>query len=223
MATVTEETKSPKAGTPYSAEDKFWLAWEEDRKASVAKKAELIREKSNLGERFRRRTFNSFKPEYNQNAYDKALWYSDHYKDGERNSLLLVGNVGTGKTHLAAAISNKLMDNGVPVLFDTYSGHLNKLRAEFDSKDADKRDYLKQMQEIEMLVIDDIGKEKQTEWTSSIMFDVINYRYEHILPIIITSNLEYGALKQYLDDAIWSRLCEMCVGVQTTGIDRRLQ
>ena len=189
ISAVMPETsnQSQRDGTPSSAEDKFWLAWEEDRAIITAKKAERIREKSNLGERFKRRTFESFNPVFNQNAYDRCLYYSEHYKDSERNSLLLIGTVGTGKTHLAAAISNKLMDKGIPVLFDTYSGHLNKLKDEFDRKA--KREHLKLMQDIDVLVIDDVGKEKQTEWSRSVMFDVINYRYEHILPVIITSNL----------------------------------
>lgn len=151
-------------------------------------------------------------------AYRKCLAYSEHYNDTERNCLLIVGGYGTGKTHLAAAIGNKLMDNGVPVLFDTFSGHLNKLKLEFN---GGREVYLEQMKNIDMLILDDIGKEKQTEWSKSIMFDVINYRYEHLLPIVMTTNLNNEALKEYLGGAVWSRLCEMCSGVKTIGKDYR--
>lgn len=212
------QEQSRKVGATSSAETKFYEAWEEDKQMLKAKKAEELRKKSNFGIRFARRTFDSFDASKDKSAYEKCLAYSDRYADTERNSLLIVGSYGTGKTHLAAAIGNKLMDNGIPVLFDTFSGHLNKLKAEFN---GGRSIYLEQMKSIDMLILDDIGKEKQTEWSRSIMFDVINYRYEHMLPIVMTTNLSNEILKEYFGEAVWSRLCEMCSGVRTTGGDYR--
>jgi DNA replication protein DnaC len=95
------------------------------------------------------------------------------------------------------------------------------LKAEFN---GDGKGYLRKMQSIDMLMMDDVGKEKQTDWSRSIMFDVVNYRYEHILPIVITTNLTTKQLAEYFGDAVWSRLCEMCRGAQMSGSDyRRLQ
>lgn len=168
--------------------------------------------------RFSRRTFETFDESADQDAYLKCLAYAEHYNDDERNCLLIVGNFGSGKTHLAASISNKLMDDGTPVLFDTFSGHLNKLKAEFN---GGKSVYLDKMKKVDMLVLDDVGKEKQSEWSKSIMFDVINHRYEHLLPMVITTNLRNKELEEYLGGAVWSRLCEMCMGVRTVGKDYR--
>ena len=212
--TVTEQNR--KDGITSS--DKFYQAWEEDRQALKAQKAEKLRAKSNLGARFARRTFESFDRSKNPMAFDKCIEYINSYKDSERNCLMLVGSYGTGKTHLAGAIANRLMDDGVPVLFDTFSGHLNKLKLEFNSG---KNVYLSQMKEVDMLILDDVGKEKQTDWSRSVMFDVINYRYEHLLPIVMTSNLVRTDLEEYLGGAIWSRLCEMCTGVQMVNADYR--
>lgn len=200
------------------AEEKFYEAFREDGEKQKAEQARKLREESNLGARFTRRTFDSFDKSKDEGAYQKCLYYTEHYKDSERNCLLLVGGYGTGKTHLAASIANKLMADGIPVLFDTFSGHLNKLKTEFN---GGKSVYLEQMKNVDMLILDDIGKEKISEWSQSIMFDVINYRYEHLYPIVMTTNLKNDSLKEYLGGAVWSRLCEMCLGVQTKGKDYR--
>lgn len=200
------------------AEDRFYEAFAEDAERARADKAKRLREASNLGARFARRTFETFERERDPEAYDKCLHYLEHYKDDERNCLLLVGGYGTGKTHLAASIANRLMDNGVPVLYDTFGRHLNKLRAEFNGGQSV---YLGQMESIDMLILDDAGKEKVSEWSRSVMFDVINYRYEHLLPIIITTNLTGNALADYLGGAIWSRIVSMSTGVAMKGGDYR--
>ena len=211
-------TPSQSVGRTSSAEDKFYQAWQEDRDALKAERAKKLWEESNLGLRFKRRTFETFDASKDENAYQKCISYCGSYKNTERNCLLLVGSYGSGKTHLAASIANRLMDDGVPVLFDTFGGHLNKLKLEFN---GGRSVYLEQMKTIDMLVLDDIGKEKQSEWSQSIMFDVINYRYEHMLPMVMTTNLRNESLKEYLGGAVWSRLCEMCYGVQTSGKDYR--
>lgn len=77
------------------------------------------------------------------------------------------------------------------------------------------------MKKAEMLVIDDIGVEKVTEWLSEQLFLVINYRYENSLPIIVTSNQSLEDLGQLHKPQIASRLDEMCKTVRFTGMDRR--
>lgn len=215
-----EVTKKNRQDMISSSEAKFYEAWEEDKRKLKAERAKYLREHSNLGLRFSKRTFETFDASSDKGAYEKCLHYAESYAETERNSIIISGSFGTGKTHLAASIANRLLDNGVPVLFDTFSGHLAKLRSEFN---GDKKTYLGQMQNVDMLVLDDVGKEKQTEWTLSIMFDVINYRYEHLLPVVITTNLDSASLATYMGGAVWSRLCEMCIGARTAGEDYRLK
>lgn len=212
------EGKPPKGGKPYSAEDRFYEAWEEDKAIRKAMTAKRIKESANMGIRFAKRTFDTFQADREPSAYAKCRAYADSYTDSDRNSLMIIGKCGTGKTHLAAAIANYLLDKGIPVLFDTYSGHLHKLRADMD-KDTH---YRERMQNIDILILDDVGREKVSEWSQSIMFDIINYRYEHVLPIVVTSNLDTKELADYFGSAVWSRLCEMCIGAKTEGSDYRI-
>jgi DNA replication protein DnaC len=79
------------------------------------------------------------------------------------------------------------------------------------------------MKRVMVLVIDDLGQEKQTEWTRQILYDVVNYRYEHRLPIIITTNFTEDGLANYVGHPVWSRLYEMCDAVHTSGGDHRME
>lgn len=181
----------------------------------LAGQAEKLKDASNLGERFKGRIFGNFERHRDQKAFDQCKTYSEwdlfHL---ERNNLLILGEVGSGKTHLAGAISNVLIEKGVPVLFGTFSEHLEHIRQEFNSAE---RKYLAQMKTVPVLVLDDVSREKQSDWTKQILFDVINYRYEHMTPTIITANLSLDALGNYLGRDIFSRLYETSVAVETKG------
>lgn len=196
------------------------LAIVEDILDAQAKRSVALRKSSNLGRRFAQRTFSNFEPKGNERAYEFCKQYAMGYSlDEGKNGIIMVGDYGTGKTHLASAISNALLDRGIPVLFDTFGGHLEKLKAEFDG--GSNAQYLKLMREVPMLVIDDVGKEKQTEWSQSIMYDVINHRYEDMTPVIITSNMGDRQLQEYFGGACFSRLISMCNLVVTRGEDWR--
>lgn len=213
------------------ADDKAMLEWyngrvERNKDGSVrridagmigklAGQAESLKNASNLGDRFKGRIFGNFEKSRDPKAFEQCRTYAEwdlfHI---ERNNLLILGEVGSGKTHLAGAISNVLIDKGVPVLFGTFSEHLEHIRQEFNSAE---RKYLAQMKTVPVLVLDDVSREKQSDWTRQILFDVINFRYEHMTPTIITANLSLNALGNYLGRDIFSRLYETSVAVETKG------
>lgn len=187
----------------------------------LAGEAQRLKDSSNLGARFLNRTFGNFEVKRDPNAYNQCRAYSERemlFSD-KRNGILILGGVGSGKTHLAAAIANSFTDRGIPVLFGTFSDHLEHIREEYDV--GGQRKYLSMMKNTPVLVLDDIGKEKKTEWSQQILFDTINYRYEHLLPVIITTNFDADGLASHVGNAIWSRLYEMCGGVETSGRDYR--
>lgn len=187
----------------------------------LAGEAQRLKERSNLGVRFLNRTFGNFDVRKNAKAYHQCKVYAEREDlfTSDRNCLLIYGDVGTGKTHLAASIANSLIENGVPVLFGTFSDHLEHIREEYDSPNP--RNYLLTMKNVPMLALDDLGKEKRTDWTQQILFDVINYRYEHKLPFIITTNFDIDSLANYVGNSVFSRMNEMCSAVETSGEDYR--
>ena len=189
----------------------------------LAAEALHLKESSNLGARFSDRTFGNFDPRKDSVAFIACRDYASNEKlfQSKRNSLIIYGGVGSGKTHLAAAIANVMIDRGIPVLFGTYSEHLEHIREEYDHT-GEKR-YLSMMKSTPMLVLDDLGKERKTDWTQQILFDVVNYRYEHLLPMIVTTNMDFNEIGSYVGSAIFSRLYEMSGGVKTTGGDHRRQ
>lgn len=182
-------------------------------------------EESNLGERFRGRTFASFDIKRDKEAFDICSKYARDEKlmVRRRNGLLIAGGYGSGKTHLAAAVSKALTDRGIAVLFGTSVEHFERIREDFDNTGINR--HLAKMKSIPVLVIDDLGKEKKTDWTKQTLFDVVNYRYEHQLPTIFTTNLvdgdDFSALANHVEGAVWSRMCEMCNNVITKGGDFR--
>ena len=184
-------------------------------------------EEANLGERFRGRTFASFDPKRDQEAFRTCSAYANDEKlmVRKRNGLLLAGGFGSGKTHLAAAVCNALASRGISVLFGTSIEHLDNIRSDFENTGINK--HLAKMKAANVLVIDDLGKEKKSEWTQQTLFDVVNYRYEHNLPTIVTTNLvsedgeDFSALANCVGGAVWSRICEMCHIVHTKAGDYR--
>lgn len=202
-------------------EASMMIEWYQDYIRELASRAQRLKERSNLGARFLHRTFANFDPRLDRTAFNSCSAYAEReglFTD-KRNSLLILGGYGSGKTHLAAAIANNLTQKGIPVLFGTFSEHLEHIREEFDTNG--KRKYLSMMKTVSMLVIDDLGKEKKTEWSEQILFDVINYRYEHLLPFVLTTNMDEAALGNYIGGAVYSRMCEMCTAVKTAGRDHR--
>jgi len=72
------------------------------------------------------------------------------------------------------------------------------------------------------LFIDDFGTEKGSEWVLETLYSIIDKKYEDVIPMIITSNLDLNALGVKMGDRIASRIAEMCDVVEMTGLDRRL-
>ena len=186
----------------------------------LASEAQRLKAKSNLGARFDDRTFDNFDVAIQPRAYSMAADFADREDlfTAEKNSLILMGEQGTGKTHLAAAIANTLIGRGIPVLFATYTDHLATLKEEFKKTG----DYMSKLGSTPLLVIDDLGKEVQGEWANSMLFTIVNHRYEHKLPTVITTNLCDKELQDKYGKSIVSRLIEMAYAITMNNGDYRL-
>ena len=125
--------------------------------------------------------------------------------------LLLWGNVGTGKTFIAACIANALIEKGVSVLMTNFSKILNSLSGMFD---VDRNNFIESFNRYSLLIIDDLGIERNSEFALEQVFNVIDSRYRSKKPLIVTTNLTLDELKHPKDLAharIYDRVLERCV------------
>lgn len=125
--------------------------------------------------------------------------------------LLLEGNVGSGKTFLAGAITNALLAHDKQVLFLVVPDFLDDLRATFQKQgEFREADLMEMAKKAEVLVLDDLGAHNFTEWTQNRIFSLINYRMNHSLPTIITTNLSLEEMNPVIGARTVSRIIETC-------------
>lgn len=184
-----------------------------------------LAERSRLSKRFRLRTFDAFQPTQGTDwALSSCRKWAEEYAGAESSDgqgLALVGQTGTGKTHLAAAIVNRLLDRGVAAVFASVPDLLADLRAAVrDGREAEQ--VMGDLQAAEVLVLDDIGAERPTEWGQEQLYRLVNRRYEDLRPIVLTSNLRPPDLREQVGARAVSRLCEVCAWLELKGVDYRL-
>lgn len=140
------------------------------------------------------------------------------YRDGK--GLLIYGNVGTGKTYAACEVANALIDKGYPVMVTNFARLTNTLQGMY----AGKQEYIDSLNEFDLLVIDDLGAERQSDFMQEMVYTIIDARYRSGLPFIVTTNLEMEEIKnpEKIGNArIYDRVLERCFPVEVKGGSRR--
>jgi DNA replication protein DnaC len=123
--------------------------------------------------------------------------------------LILKGEVGCGKTHLAVAILRAIVDKGHGGLYYNMPDLLMDIRATYDANASlSESELLEELEGPELLVLDDLGAEKTADWVNDRLYLIVNRRYEECRPIIVTTNLGLDELTEKLGNRIVSRLCE---------------
>jgi len=185
----------------------------------------------------------AFVEKYTREVGRKNPWegcYSRPDIDGYPGSILLSGNTGCGKTHLAAAICRELVSQGKSgdTFFITVPELLLSIRSTFGVNKISRSKWISEERggeipetedeiidaysSIELLILDDLGAEKSSDYTISTLYLIIDRRYRNMLPTIITSNLTIAEIGDKLDARIASRLSEMTV-IKINMPDRRKQ
>jgi DNA replication protein DnaC len=135
-------------------------------------------------------------------------------------SLLLLGPTGVGKTYQAFGALRAAVTVELPLRW--YALTTADLYASLRPRHGhDTEAQLRLYRDAELLLLDDLGAAKPSEFVEEITYRLINARYEACRPSIFTSNLSVEALKETLGDRIVSRLAEMCTRCVLTGDDRR--
>lgn len=150
--------------------------------------------KAAIPKRYLNRTFQNYnaKTQQQQLALNVSRHYAAHFSERLENGggLILQGKPGTGKTHLACAIANQVITNGSSARFTTVMQLVRAIRATW-KRDSERTEdeVLQAMIDYDLLIIDEIGVQYETESEKLILFDVLNGRYENEKPTILLTNL----------------------------------
>jgi DNA replication protein DnaC len=198
---------------------------EEEQRKQIEKLQEIARNRSiafSDSPEFRNWTFENddkARPELT----NAALKYVENFEKFKSHGkgLLIYGTVGTGKSFISGCIANELINRGYSVLMTSFAA------IESRTFGADnKQEHYNNLNRYSLLIIDDLGIERQTSYMQEIVYNVIDNRCRMGLPLIVTSNLTNEQLRNPSDinaQRIYSRILQMCHPIKVDGIDRRKQ
>lgn len=184
------------------------------RKREEADKAMRLRETGIPSQEFRNATFASADG-INSVPLDMVRKYAENWEHfyAKNTGLLLYGGVGTGKSFAAACLANYMIDRGVPSLMVNFSDVLNSVS---DYRREDRIGIFSSLSEYPLVILDDFGMERQTEYALEQMFNFVDTRERSGKPLVVTTNLGLSELRSPKDMAhkrIYDRIMALCVPV----------
>lgn len=141
------------------------------------------------------------------------------------DNLLLFGGAGRGKTFLCNCIAKDMLDQGKTVLYLT-AGQLFKQLEQMRfhrEMEEEQTDWDAELLNVDLLIIDDLGTEFPTVFTTSELFRIINDRKLHKKPVVISTNMDYKALMEHYSDRVMSRLIGEYTSLKFFGDDIRMK
>jgi DNA replication protein DnaC len=232
METMATEFICPKCGgTGFVIVEGANLSGAKPCDCRLLGRSERLEDRSQIPPLYRNASFDSFSvpgpenPNSRRDLTNILLAVKNYVRDFPNvkpPGLLLLGDSGTGKTHLAVAALRKIMEKGFEGLFCDYQNLLDRIRSGFDpvSNAADREAYRMAL-DAEVLLLDDLGAQRVLEWTQDTVTSIITYRCNHGKALIATSNLREpmatfaGQSKKSASGHIeYSRTLEECLGTR---------
>lgn len=194
-------------------------AQEYDAKRKIEEKFSI----SNLGQRFAECTFDSFlQRPGTEKVVKNAKAYVEHFNDIDSEGLIIWGVPGNGKSHLAASIAHDIKSKYKTVVFQTVPELLERIRSTFNSNQKEsEKEIMDALLHCDLLILDDIGSEKVSDWVMDIVFRIVDGRYRQKRPIIYTTNLNPKDLRFKLDERTYDRMVETSTIIENQGTSYR--
>lgn len=205
---------------------------EEQKRKRFRNMINVIYKQNYVGRKYQELNFENFIIDLNnKNAVKMANDYINKNKDKIlSNGLIIMGESGVGKTHLAAAIANKLIENDKIVLMGRLTTLLDMIKETFRDNTKSENELIELYSNVDMIIIDDLGTEKISSWALEKLYTIIQNRFENGLSIIITTRFDKKGLisrfsysnDQDLIDATISKLYQMCYGITLKSMKKEL-
>jgi DNA replication protein DnaC len=199
-------------------------AREEARKRKSAKAMALFEEKSLINTKIAGATFLNYSPPTPilANAKNEVMaWVKAYDRENPRN-LILSGNYGTGKSHLSVAAAKMLMEEGITCIFVTVQKLMTLIKQTFDrGNNLNEGDLLTALEDVDVLILDDIGAEQLTEWSMPKLLEILDARQGKCM--IYTTNHSEEELENKIGPRSVSRMFYEADEIHMTGPDYRRQ
>lgn len=163
----------------------------------------------------------STNPQKMKRYFHNAMIYAENFSP-QYQSIIMRGKTGLGKTHLALAIANQVIQKGYTVLFDKAQNILEIAENEKFSKDGNVANAINMFLDVDLLVIDDFGSETNTDFARTVLYRIIDRRLQGNQPTIITTNLTFEQMQEFYDFRIVSRILGQYMILNFDGIDLRM-
>ena len=212
-----------------SCRDSGWLRPDEKCSCLVQQEIDYLYHQSELPPELREQTFDTFRvdlypPEFRsfmEQVVAECKAFAARVASGQATeNLVFRGGVGLGKTHLSSAIAHTVLRSARSVIYLTLPELLDRIRHyKFEAADPEA---LSLLREVDLLILDDLGGEKVSEFSVQELFVLINYRIAHRLPMLVSTNLSWTDLEGAYTARIASRLMGSSLVLKLDGDDIRL-